>query len=1030
MPPAATDESSAAAHPLRLHLLGSIELVHEGERVALPRSKKCRALLGYLAVTGREHRRERLCELFWDVADDPRGALRWTLSRLRSVLPEGADVLQADREMVRLRRGALWIDVEVLAPMGANGALGRAPSQTLQELAGLYRGELLEGLELPDFLDFTAWCMAEREAMRRVHCGVLRELTQRFEDAPAEALPWARQLVQVDAFDVAAHQRLLALLLREGFREEAERRYEHALRQFRQVAAPDAQALAHAWAALQPAGGRPRATTTLAPEAGETPDPKGASAHAVPKQANPPQPNSPQTSLGVDAAPAPFVGRTRPLARVRSLLETLHGGDPAAVLIIGEPGAGKSRLLERLRSEAVSLGFEVCGARAFDLTRGRPFGPWLDALGVTSEAIVASAQAGGRTQVFERLCALLRARGADRPGVIVALDDVQWLDRDSAEALHHLLQSRDGGPLLFLLAARAGELSDNPPVQQVIRGLQRDRKLLGLELEPMSREELVALVGVQDGVDIDGILRACAGNPLYALELARGARSGEGGTPKTLVELVRERVARLSDAANDALRWAAVLGYTFDATRLEALCELSQLDLVDALEELERGALLRIDTTRRRERYAFGHDVVREAVYSELSYPRRRLMHRKVALLLRSDTPDPATAHELARHASLSGEVELGVDACLSAARFALRTCANAEAEALAKRGLHQAAELDEPKRVAQSLDLLHVLYSARAPDHDEATARVRALSERALDLGLTRPARIGFQMLSYLRWESASMGDAHENILQAERVSRSADPDERSQALAHAARCLVLLERNLAQAEAFMLEARSVTERSGRANAAVAFALAMIAAHRGEHAVADAAFREAQDLARANGERLAEFGALEHRVMLALDRQDGEAEALAGQLAALARKVRPGAEVAIADALAALAQRILGAGDTQPLRGAVTALRAADAKYELSFVLTRWAMHALAEGALPEAHAVASDALAVAQAIGRSSEIAIAAAVESEARQRRDGTPIAPAPPPEHTPASELDLSATARRLLSTLRRQPRQDA
>ena len=79
---------------LELRLLGEMTLTRDGEPLALPQSKKTRALLAYLAVTGRPHRRERLCSLLWDVPDDPRGALRWSLSKLRSVVDQLGGVIR------------------------------------------------------------------------------------------------------------------------------------------------------------------------------------------------------------------------------------------------------------------------------------------------------------------------------------------------------------------------------------------------------------------------------------------------------------------------------------------------------------------------------------------------------------------------------------------------------------------------------------------------------------------------------------------------------------------------------------------------------------------------------------------------------------------------------------------------------------------------------------------------------------------------------------------------------------------------
>ena len=93
---------TTARQPLTLRVLGSVSVERGGERLDLPPSKKTRALLGYLLIEGREQTREHLCSLFWDLPDDPRGALRWSLSRLRPLLDEqGGQRIVADRERVR-----------------------------------------------------------------------------------------------------------------------------------------------------------------------------------------------------------------------------------------------------------------------------------------------------------------------------------------------------------------------------------------------------------------------------------------------------------------------------------------------------------------------------------------------------------------------------------------------------------------------------------------------------------------------------------------------------------------------------------------------------------------------------------------------------------------------------------------------------------------------------------------------------------------------------------------------------------------
>jgi tetratricopeptide (TPR) repeat protein len=235
-------------------------------------------------------------------------------------------------------------------------------------------------------------------------------------------------------------------------------------------------------------------------------------------------------------------------------------------------------------------------------------------------------------------------------------------------------------------------------------------------------------------------------------------------------------------------------------------------------------------------------------------------------------------------------------------------------------------------------------------------------------------------------------MVDAHANILQAERVSRSADPLERTAALAEAARCLVLLEKNLGQAEAFVTEADAVAHREGSASASVSFALGMIAAHRGETTAAVEAFREARRLSRQQGEHLVEFGALEHQVMVEVDR-GGYAEAveLAAQLAELGGRVRPGAEIHAGRALLALASLLHdGSAEGHELQSTVDALRRADAKYELSFVLIRWAEYELSRDRLDDARQRATEAFEVATAMGRSSDVAVATTVLAEVAHRQ----------------------------------------
>src|SRR5262245_26440307 len=179
---------------LHVSVLGNLAVLRHRTRMQLPRSKKTRALLAYLAVTARPHSRDRLCAMFWPVPDDPRAALRWSLSRLRPLVDEReCRRIIADRESVSVDLTGVDVDVPSLRRIVRNG-LDAVATDALRGAAEALEGEFLEGLELPDCLEFQSWCTGEREAARRLRARLLAALVLRLEDMPDQALPHARAL--------------------------------------------------------------------------------------------------------------------------------------------------------------------------------------------------------------------------------------------------------------------------------------------------------------------------------------------------------------------------------------------------------------------------------------------------------------------------------------------------------------------------------------------------------------------------------------------------------------------------------------------------------------------------------------------------------------------------------------------------------------------------------------------------------------------------------------------------------------------
>ena len=180
---------------LDLRFLGDFSVIRDGHSVPLPPSRKTRALLAWLCLHDRPFRREQLCDLLWEIPDDPRGSLRWSLSKLRRLLdsPDRQRVL-ADRASVRFDASDVAIDVRELHTLAQDG-LKDATADVLEAAAAHFHGTFLEDLEFSNFHTFHAWCIAEREQAARSQAKVLRALVKRLEHSPERALPHARALV-------------------------------------------------------------------------------------------------------------------------------------------------------------------------------------------------------------------------------------------------------------------------------------------------------------------------------------------------------------------------------------------------------------------------------------------------------------------------------------------------------------------------------------------------------------------------------------------------------------------------------------------------------------------------------------------------------------------------------------------------------------------------------------------------------------------------------------------------------------------
>ena len=954
---------------LTIRLLGEIEVCRDDSVQPLPPSRKTRALLAYLALTGRPHRRERLCSLFWDIPHDPRGALRWSLSRLRPLVDDpDRPRIEADRDSVGFLTHDARIDVLAVrrALLGGPEALS---IEELTDLAAQFRGELLEGQDLPDLHDFQAWLVAEREDARRLQAQLLAALVERLADQPEAALGHARRLVQIDPYALQPRMAQLRLLLAAGRRCEAEQQFERGLRLLRE-ADGDTSALAAEWRRLR---ARPTAN---------------ADSHAVPTPAVGVAPES-------EPAPAPhpsLVGRMPERKALLAALARATAGKAQVVLVTGEPGLGKSTLIETFVEAASGTGAAVLRGHASEAEREQPFAPWQEALAglddgfpraaVGSDLDRYDARRLARDQLHAAVIAQLAEFARERPLALLILEDIHWLDEASATLLAQVVRALRQQPLLVLLSARDGELPDNPPVLGVLRGLRHDRQLEEIELLPLSPAETALLASrIAPGVDSQRVAAESGGNPLFAQELGQALMTGTEGVPRTLQALVRDRIERLPSPAAEILQTAAVLGPSFHIDCLERLLLLDKEAVVEALELLERHALLRPGSAPAS--FAFRHELIHRAVYSGLSEPRRRLLHLKIAQLTRAQEPlDEAVALELAQHAALAGDDRLAAEACITAGYRCLRLLAGTEAELLARRGQRHAERLKDPDRTRLLIDSLRVQLAARPPDEPETMiSLIEELAERAVDLGLIEHARRAFRMLSLLRWEHGLTSEAERDSLRGEILTRTADDRQRILGLTEAARCLALLERDPGQAEALVLEAQAMAKRHGEEPDGIADTLGMLRLQQGALDEAAALFEQARDAARRDGERGNEFLALEHLTKLEIRRGNcSRARRLTAELTSLAERFRCGSELPFARVVDALCRKAEGDdGADAELQDAIDALSVADAKHRLAFALNEAACLDLRGGWMAGARERATEALRLATLLELPSEIAIA---------------------------------------------------
>jgi DNA-binding NtrC family response regulator/predicted ATPase len=522
--------------------------------------------------------------------------------------------------------------------------------------------------------------------------------------------------------------------------------------------------------------------------------------------------------IGVSRPLGPFVGRTEELALLQSRLVAAAAGHGQVVSLAGDPGIGKSRLLVELAVNPRVEGAHYFEGRCLPAERQTPFFPLLqlvrDVCGIVEPASAglihdkitatlaelgldveelapdlthlldpntsppaAPSPAVLKRRFFTAIQRLLVGRSARSP-LVVAVEDLHWVDPSSEACLVSIVESIAGAPILLVTTHRPGY---RPPWAGVSHAL-------GLTLPPLSSaDSLLVIRGVLEtgtrSPELEHSIQARAeGNPLFLEELSRATGEPQEGSappviPATIEDTIAARLNRLTPRQLRLLRVAAVIGRDFPLSLLRAIGDLKDEALEASVAHLQRADFLYQSGPRAVEpTYTFKHALVHEAAYARVSGPERRTLHGLALNAIERLYPDRLAEHveQLAHHAVLGDERPRAVRYLFQAGQKAAGRSALAEA----LRHLNDAVGLlrtmpDDEARDRQEIEIellragaLRATKGFAAPEVGESCARAMDLCHRVGDQARLLPTLNGVYSFHLMRAEYARAGAAADELL------------------------------------------------------------------------------------------------------------------------------------------------------------------------------------------------------------------------------------------------------------------------
>jgi DNA-binding CsgD family transcriptional regulator len=547
--------------------------------------------------------------------------------------------------------------------------------------------------------------------------------------------------------------------------------------------------------------------------------------------------------VGIRVGDSTLIGRQAELAELEQLLDVSVAGEAVMVVVGGDAGIGKTRLVEELCRRARARGaFTATGVCVPTDGGGLPYGPvvalvrdMVRQLGPRDEAQLLTpvarmlGMAGwdegdgspqlAKTRLFELMLQACTAIAQQSP-LVLLVEDLQWSDSGSRELLDHLTRNLGDAPVLVVGTYRTADLDSDHPLHRWVGEIGRHRHGGSLELAGMTRDEIAELIDQATGAApdtelLDAVWTRSQGNPFFAEELA--VAGTDGRLPSGLQAAIAAGVQALSDDARRLLGAVAVAGLEVDHDLLDAISPLDEEALDRALAETLAAHVLVLaaDTG-----YRFRHALLREAIEAQLLPSERRRLHRRLAEVLTADpslgSPGPGhRAAALAGHWWAAGQWDEAFAASMEAADAANALWAFREEFAQ----LDRALAAFEKMPVAPD-DVTHLELLERASE----AGYLGGLPERCVELiraaiaETDDPIRAGrlHAFLGRNAWSIGNSDMAFEAYARAIELLPADQPtEELALALAEHARGYMLLSR-FQEAEERCGEAISVAQQAG----------------------------------------------------------------------------------------------------------------------------------------------------------------------------------------------------------------------